>query len=264
MHNILEVKNLNIKLLKNQKHLVRDVSFAVGKGKVLGIIGESGSGKTLTCKSMMKLLNEKVFAISGKVELMGADILGMSEKQSRNVMGKDISMIMQNPMTAFDPMMKIGRHMVDTIRAHTPLSKKQAYAMGLAALDKMNLNRAAGIMNSHPHTLSGGMLQRVMIAIALMLKPAVIIADEATTALDVNNQAIILNECQKMRDSGIGLLVITHDFGVLAKLADDVLVMKDGQIIESGTVHQVFYNPRTEYTKELLRARFLAHEVGYA
>ena len=264
MENILEIRDLSISLLRNKNPIVKDVSFELGKGKVLGVIGESGCGKTLTCKAVMKLLNEKVFAVSGGVKLRGADILGMSEKQSRAVIGKDISMIMQNPMTAFDPMMKIGTHLVETIRAHRPMSKKEAYAMGSRALGKMNLQRVAEIMNSYPHTLSGGMLQRVMIAIALMLEPSVIIADEATTALDVNNQAIILDEFKKMRDSGISLLVVTHDFGVIAKVADDVVVMKAGEIIESGTVYQIFYSPKTEYTKELLKARFLIDEVSYA
>lgn len=264
MNNILEVRDLNISLLENNSTIVKDVSFDVGRGKVLGIIGESGSGKTLTCKAMLKLLNEKVFGVRGKVKLNGADILNMDDKQSRAFIGKDISMIMQNPMTAFDPMMKVGNHIVETLKAHTSLSKKQAYAMGMRVLEKMNLQRVAEIMNSYPHTLSGGMLQRVMIAIALMLKPRVIVADEATTALDVKNQAIILDEFQKMRDSGIGLLVVTHDFGVIGKVADEVLVMKGGEIIERGTVHQIFYNPRTEYTKELLEARFLVDEVNYA
>lgn len=264
MKNILEVRDLNIVILKNKNPLVKNVSFDVGRGKILGIIGESGSGKTLTCKAIMKLLNRKIFAVRGSVRFKGNDLFLMSEKQSNSVIGKDISIIMQNPMTAFDPMMKIGNQIVETIKAHTKSSKKQAYEMGICALEKMNLNRVAEIMNSYPHTLSGGMLQRVMIAISLILEPSIIIADEATTALDVKTQSIILNEFNKMRDSGIGLIVITHDFGVIAKVADDVIVMKEGEIIDGGTVHEIFYNPRTEYTKELLDARLLVDEVNYA
>ena len=260
MKNSLEIKDLNISLDGNKNPLVQNLSFDVRKGKILGIVGESGSGKTLTCKAIIKLLNEKVFKVSGSIKLDGNNILTMSEKQSRAVIGKDISMIMQNPMTAFNPMMKIGQHIVETIKAHTELTKKQAYALGSSALEEMNLQRVAEIMNSYPHTLSGGMLQRVMIAIALMLEPSIIIADEATTALDVKNQAIILEQFQRMRDIGIGLLVVTHDFGVIAQVADDVLVMKAGEIIEQGSVYQIFYNPKTEYTKELLQSRFLVDE----
>lgn len=260
MKNSLEIKDLNISLVGNKNPLVQNLSFDVRKGKILGIVGESGSGKTLTCKAIIKLLNEKVFKVSGSIKLDGNNILTMSEKQSRAVIGKVISMIMQNPMTAFNPMMKIGQHIVETIKAHTELTKKQAYALGSIALEEMNLQRVAEIMNSYPHTLSGGMLQRVMIAIALMLEPSIIIADEATTALDVKNQAIILEQFQRMRDIGIGLLVVTHDFGVIAQVADDVLVMKAGEIIEQGSVYQIFYNPKTEYTKELLQSRFLVDE----
>ena len=260
MKNSLEIKDLNISLVGDKNPLVQELSFDVRKGKILGIVGESGSGKTLTCKAIIKLLNEKVFKVSGSIKLDGNNILTMNEKQSRAVIGKDISMIMQNPMTAFNPMMKIGQHIVETIKAHTELTKKQAYALGSRALEEMNLQRVDEIMNSYPHTLSGGMLQRVMIAIALMLEPSIIIADEATTALDVKNQAIILEQFQRMRDSGIGLLVVTHDFGVIAQVADDVLVMKAGEIIEQGSVYQIFYNPKTEYTKELLQSRFLVDE----
>lgn len=264
MNNILEIRDLKIKLLGDKNSIVKNVSFDVGKGKVLGIIGESGSGKTLTCKAIMGLLNQKRFSVSGSIELNGNDMLQMNEREVRAIIGRDISMIMQNPMTAFDPMMKIGSQIVSTIKAHTSLSKKQAYAMGIKELEKMNLNRVPEIMNSYPHTLSGGMLQRIMIAIALMLRPSIIIADEATTALDVRTQSIILDEFKKMRDRGIGLIVVTHDFGVIAKIADDVIVMKDGEVIEGGTVHQMFYNPKAGYTKELLDARILVDEVNYA
>ncbi|MCG8538477.1 MAG: ABC transporter ATP-binding protein [Clostridia bacterium] len=264
MSNLLEIRELNITLVENQRPIVKNVSFNVGKGRILGIIGESGSGKTLTSKAIMRLLNEKIFTVKGQVEFRGNNLLQMSEREIEGVMGKDISMIMQNPMTAFDPMMKIGKQIIETVKAHLPLSKKQAYDMGVQQLKKMNLNRVSEIMNSYPHTLSGGMLQRIMIAIALLLEPRIIIADEATTALDVSTQSIILDEFKKIQDKGISLIVVTHDFGVIAKVANDVIVMKDGEIIEDGTVHEIFYNPKTEYTKELLKARLLADEVSYA
>ena len=263
METVLAVNNLKVSL-KNQAPLVKNISLSIKKGKVLGIIGESGSGKTLTCKAIMQILNKRSFTVSGQILLHNTDLLKMSEKQVRTLIGKDISMIMQNPMTAFDPMMKIGRHITDTLRAHTSLTKKQAHKVGQNQLKKMNLIRVSDIMNSYPHQLSGGMLQRVMIAISLMLKPSIIIADEATTALDVKNQAIILTEFQRIRSSGVGLLVVTHDFGVIAKIADDVLVMKDGEVVESGTVYKIFHSPQEVYTKELLQARFLVDEVDHA
>ena len=263
MNNILTVNNLNI-ALKKHKTLVSHISFQVNKGKVLAIIGESGSGKTLTCKAILQILNSRVFNVSGQIKLYETDLLTLNSKQKQKIIGKQISMIMQNPMSAFDPMMKIGTHIVETLRAHTNLTKRQAYDLGLKNLAKMNLKRVDQLMNSYPHQLSGGMLQRVMIAISLMLKPSVIIADEATTALDTKNQSIILEEFKKIRNSGVALVVVTHDFGVVAKIADDVIVMKKGEIVESGTVHKIFHHAQSEYTKQLLRARFLVDEVKHA
>lgn len=253
---ILKVKNLTIKL-PNGKSLVKNISFNIQKGRVLGIIGESGSGKTLTCKTIMKLLPEKNFHITGNIEFKGKNILNMRKKEINNIRGKKISIIMQNPMTAFNPVIKIGKQIVETLRAHLNISKKEAYNLGIEELKKMNLKRTEEIMNSYPHTLSGGMHQRIMIAISLMLNPEIIIADEATTALDIKNQSIILAEMEKICDKDIGLIVVSHDFGVIAQLADDVMVMKSGEIIERGIVNEIFYNPQNEYTKELLEARFL-------
>ncbi len=264
MKDILTINNLSILLRKNQSQIVKNISFNLEAGKILGIIGESGSGKTLTCKAIMRLLNEKKFTIKGSIRFKGDDLLKMKEGQINNILGKDISMIMQNPMTAFDPMMKIGTQIVETIRAHTRLSKKEAYFMGMKELKKMNLKGVSEIMNSYPHTLSGGMLQRIMISIALMLRPSVIIADEATTALDVKTQSIILDEFNKIRESGIGLIVVSHDFGVIAKVADNVIVMKDGSIIESSSVYEIFENPQKKYTKELLNSRLLIREMRHA
>nr|WP_243259345.1 ABC transporter ATP-binding protein [Clostridium sp. 'deep sea'] len=227
-------------------------------------MGESGSGKTLTCKAIMQILNKKTFLVTGGILFNNINLLNISHKQQQQIIGKDISMIMQNPMTAFDPMMKIGAHIIETLKAHSNLNKKQAYSLGVASLNKMNLPRVQELMNSYPHQLSGGMLQRVMIAISLMLKPSIIIADEATTALDVKNQSIILEEFKKIRNDGVGLIIVTHDFGVVAKIADEVIVMKNGEIIESGSVYRIFHHAQNNYTKELLKARFLVDEVDNA
>ncbi len=257
---ILRVKELKISLADGTP-LVEGVSFNVQTGKVLGIAGESGSGKTLTCKAIMGLLPEKAFNVTGVVAFKNKNMLQMPEKEAKTIIGKDISMIMQNPMTAFNPMSKIGSQIIETLRAHMPVTKKEAYDLGIEGLKKMNLERVHELMNSHPYELSGGMLQRIMISISLMLKPFIVIADEATTALDVKTQAIILSEFEKMRNDNIGLIVVSHEFGVIAQIADDVAVMKDGRIIEYGTVYDLFDNPKKKYTKELLEARLLRKEV---
>lgn len=258
---ILEVENLRINVLDGTP-LVKGVSFKVCKGRVLGIIGESGSGKTMTCKAIMQLLSKKIFDISGKIEFKNRNMLDMKEKEINKIIGKDISMIMQNPMTAFNPMFKIGNQIIETLMTHSNITKKDAYDIGVKQLEKMNLDRAHEIMNSYPYSLSGGMLQRIMIAISLMLTPSVIIADEATTALDVKTQSLILSEFERIRDNDIGLIVVSHDFGVIARIADDVIVMKDGEIIENGTVYDIFDNTKDDYTKELLSARLLRKEVS--
>lgn len=261
-NNLLAVEDLKIKLASG-KSLVKGVSFEIQKGRVLGIVGESGSGKTLTCKAIMQLLSKKTFNVTGSVELTNRNILKMTEREVNSIRGRDISMIMQNPMTAFNPVIKIGNQIIETLRSHLKITKKEAYEMGIKELKKMNLERVEELMNSYPYTLSGGMLQRIMIAISLMLKPTVIIADEATTAIDVKTQSIILSEFEKMRDNNIGLIIVSHDFGVIAQIADEVVVMKEGEIIESGMVCDIFDNPRSEYTKELLSARFLRQEVEW-
>lgn len=261
MDHILKVENLTISLANKQESIVKDVSFDVCKGRVLGIIGESGSGKTLTCKAVMQLLNKRVFTVSGNIFFNGQE-LNNGSNLNRDIFGKDISLIMQNPMTAFDPMTRIGNQIIETVRTHTKMTKKQAYELGVEALEKMNLPRTAEIMHAYPHMLSGGMLQRVMIAIAVMLKPSIIFADEATTALDVNTQSIILDEFKRMRDEGIALVIVTHDFGVIAKIADDVVVMQNGTIVEHNSVHEIFKRPKSIYTKELLNARILVEEVS--
>lgn len=263
MKPIIEVKELDLTIRHSQHPLIQGVSFDVHKGEVVGLIGESGSGKTLTCKAIMRLIDEKKFEMGGSVCFDGMDMLRMEKKQVKKIIGKDLSMIMQNPMTAFDPTMKIGYQIIETIKAHTRFSKKRAYEMGRTQLETMNLQRVDQLMNSYPHTLSGGMLQRIMIGIALMLDPALIIADEATTALDVNTQAIILAQFKQIKERGIGMIVVTHDFGVLAEVADRVIVMKDGKMIESGDVKQIFHRPQAIYTKELLSARLLQKEVHH-
>lgn len=253
---LLSLRNLSVKQ-KDGPVLVQNSSFDVGYNQCVGIIGESGSGKSMTCKAIMGLLSGKAFELAGAILYKDTDLLSARASSLNSIRGKEIALIMQNPMTAFNPVFKIGNQMIETLRAHLPVSKREAYALAAAHLKKMNLPRAEELMNSYPHVLSGGMLQRVMIAIALMMSPDLIIADEATTALDTSTQALVLEEFKKIRASGIAMLVVSHDFGVIAQLADKIVVMKDGEIIERDTTRNVLMNPSQAYTKELMNAGML-------
>jgi ABC-type dipeptide/oligopeptide/nickel transport system ATPase component len=260
--NLLEVKDLVIKLHDNNDIIVKDINFEVEKSKVLGIIGESGSGKTMICKSIMGLLDTKKFNIEGDIRYKHNNIIDLDERNMEKLRGQDISLIMQNPMTAFDPMTKIGTQIIESLRAHYSISKKEAYQKGISVLKKMNLGREEKIMNSYPNTLSGGMLQRIMIAIAIMLKSKIIIADEITTALDASNKYMIIEELKKLRNSGITIVIITHDFGVLSSIADNIIVLNKGEIVESGSAKDIFNNPKEKYTQELLYASKLNGEYN--
>ena len=254
MELLLKVKNFSV-CLKNQKTpLVCEVNFQVQKGQILGIIGESGSGKSMTCRALMGLLDPRRFIVGGEAIFQGQDLLQLSPKKLRMLRGKHIAMIMQNPMTAFDPVTRIGKQMVETLQIHQSLSKTESIQRITEELKRLGLFDTSRILNSYPYELSGGMLQRIMIALALLLSPDLIIADEATTALDVHTQAMILDEFQSIRKAGIAMIVVTHNFGVLAKLADEVVVLRNGKVIEYGSVYEIFDNPVQEYTKELLQA----------
>ncbi|SHI14852.1 nickel transport system ATP-binding protein [Sporobacter termitidis DSM 10068] len=261
---LLEVRNLNVRLKKSGETLVKDISFSMEKGQTLGIIGESGSGKTMTGKALLRLLNPRVFETGGEALFCGRNLLALHEDEFRSLRGKALSMIMQNPMTAFAPMTRIGKQLTVTLSAHLAIGKKEAYERALRALRDVNLHQAEKIMRSYPHELSGGMLQRAMIALALMLRPKLIIADEATSSVDAISEEMILEEFMKIRAQGISLLIVTHDFGVAAALADHILVMKDGCIMEQGTARSIFHAPRHEYTKELMDASVLAEVNNHA
>ena len=254
MEPLLTVNHLSVRLKKKGTSLVNDVSFQANSGQILGIIGESGSGKSMTCRALMGLLDPSRFLISGEALFKGQDLFKLPSKKLRPLRGNHIAMIMQNPMTAFDPVTRIGSQMVETLRAHQQSSKEQAIASITQELAKLGLDDVPRILNSYPHELSGGMLQRIMIALALLLSPELIIADEATTALDVHTQAVILEEFTAIRNAGISMIVVTHNFGVLAKLADDVVVLHDGSVVEHGSVYQIFDKPTQPYTQELLQA----------
>lgn len=261
MKNILEIEDLRIRLKKEGKELVRGISFSVKEGQSLCIIGESGSGKTVTSKGVLGLLNPNVFQVTGSCRFCGKELIGMKPKDLTGLRGKDVAMIMQNPMTSFAPTTPVGKQMTAPLLVHGKADKRTARESIMAMLKKMNLPEPEKIMGSYPQELSGGMLQRVMIALTLLLEPKMIIADESTTAVDAVSEEIILQEFLRIKKLGISLLVITHDFGVAATLGDYMAVMKDGLLIEAGSPQEIFTTPKHDYTKELLKASLLTEGI---
>jgi nickel transport system ATP-binding protein len=260
--NVLEVRDLHVqvKTKKGAATLVKDNNFELKRGEVLGLVGESGCGKTVTSMSIFQLLNRKTTTIEGSIVLHGRELNGLGEKEMRDVRGKDIAFIMQNPMNAFTPVFTIGHQFIETIRSHTQWNKKQATELAIEAMHHVNLPDPVKLLKSYPFQLSGGMLQRVMIAMAACLHPAVIIADEPTTALDVNNQKKVLYHLDQIRSEyGSAILLISHDLGVISEMADEVAVMQNGRIVEKAGVFQLFDEPQHEYTKKLLNARSIVN-----
>ncbi len=255
---ILNVKDLHVhvKTVEGLSTLVQDINFGIKKGKILGLVGESGSGKTVTSMSIMQLHDKKNMDIRGSVTLKGRELNGLENKEMRKIRGKDIAFIMQNPMNAFTPVFTIGHQFIETIKSHTSLNKKQARKLAIDVMENVNLPDPYKLLRNYPFQLSGGMLQRVMIAMAACLQPSVIIADEPTTALDLHSQLLVLRLLDKVRSEyGTSILLISHDLGVISELADDVIVMQHGRIVETANVLELFDNPQDEYTKKLLRTR---------
>jgi peptide/nickel transport system ATP-binding protein len=232
---------------------VDGVSFQVEKGKTLGIVGESGSGKSVTCLTIMGLNAKRNTITSGEALFNGEDLIKMPSKRLRDIRGNDIAMIFQDPMTSLNPVHKIGRQLVEAILLHRDVSKKQAKARALELLNAVGIPRADRRVDDYPHQFSGGMRQRVMIAMALVNDPDLLIADEPTTALDVTTQAQILELMDRLqREFGSAIIMITHDLGVIAEIADEVVVMYAAQVAEKGTVDQLFKRPHHPYTWGLL------------
>ncbi|MRX52156.1 dipeptide ABC transporter ATP-binding protein [Paracoccus sp. S-4012] len=254
---VLSVEGLTISVATEAglRPLVQDVTFTLSRGETLAIAGESGSGKSITSLAVMGLLPPNVRPTAGRVLLGGTDLLALPESRMRAIRGDRVAMIFQEPMTSLNPVMTVGAQLIEAIRAHEPVSLREARARAIEALDAVRLSEPARRMGQHPHELSGGMRQRVMIAMALALKPDLLIADEPTTALDVTVQREVLDLLRDLRrETGTALILITHDMGVVAEMADRVLVMKDGHMVEQGPVAQVFEAPREPYTRALLSA----------
>lgn len=258
MEPILRVNNLSVTFRTRDQEVqaVRGVSFEVGKGETLGIVGESGSGKSVTARSVMRLLaSPPSYIQEGDVIFLGNNLADYSEKEMESIRGRDMGMIFQDPMTSLNPTLKIGEQISESLIKHRKLSRKEAKEEAIELLKLAGIRHSELRYEQYPHEFSGGMRQRVMIAIALACRPALLIADEPTTALDVTIQAQILSLMKTMRERfGTSIILITHDLGVVAGMCDRVVVMKDGEIVESGTVEEIFAQPRHPYTLKLLNA----------
>lgn len=252
---LLEIKDLRT-YFKTDDGLVRavdGVSFQVNRGESLGIVGESGSGKSVTSLSVMRLVTGGI--TSGQVLYQGQNLLELSERKMQSIRGNNITMIFQDPMTSLDPVYTIGFQLREAIMRHQKLSRQAADELAEKTLISVGISNAKARLKAYPHQLSGGMRQRVMIAMALICEPELLIADEPTTALDVTIQAQILDLIRILRkDSGMALMLVTHDLGVIAEMCDRVIVMYCGQVVEIAEVKELFRTPRHEYTKALLKS----------
>jgi oligopeptide/dipeptide ABC transporter ATP-binding protein len=236
--------------------VVRGLSLDIYPNEVLCLVGESGCGKSITALSIMRLLpTPPVRVRGGKIRFRGEDLLRLSGRRMRSIRADSISMIFQDPLTSLDPVFTVGDVIVEVIRAHREVSKEEARQLAGDALTKVGLPDPISQLDSYPHQLSGGMRQRVMIAMALVLDPDILIADEPTTALDVTTQAQILDLLREIQErTQMSVIIITHDMGVIAEMADDVIVMYLGRVVESGPVDEIFHQPKHPYTQALLRS----------
>jgi oligopeptide transport system ATP-binding protein len=262
---LLEVNNLHTSFFTDagEVRAVNGVSFNLERGKVLGIVGESGSGKSVTAYSIMQILAGTGKIVDGSIKLDGQELVGAGEKVMKTVRGNKVSIIFQDPMTSLNPTYTIGKQLMEAIMLHTDRNKKEAYDRAVEMLQLVNVNEPHKRMKQYPFEFSGGMRQRVMIAMALACEPDILIADEPTTALDVTIQAQILELMKSLQEElGMAIIMITHDLGVVAQMCDEVIVMYAGSICEQGTADEIFYNPCHEYTKGLMRSIPTANTAG--
>ena len=258
MADVLKIENLHVSFdtYAGEVHAVRGVSLHVGEGEVLAIVGESGCGKSVTAQTVMKLNPMPPARIKeGSIDLCGEDIVAANEKKMQDIRGRLVSMIFQDPMTCLNPTMKVGRQLTEAICQHRKLSKDEAKKEAVRLLEMVQIPNAAERADQYPLEFSGGMRQRAMIAMAMSCEPKLLIADEPTTALDVTIQAQIMQLMAKVREeTGTAIILITHDLGVVANLADRVAVMYAGKIVETGTAEDIFYRPKHPYTQALLKS----------
>jgi len=252
---MLSVRDLEVCFTDRREidEAVRGVSFDMASGEILGIVGESGSGKSVTARAIMGLLRGRLAEVSGRILFQERDILTLSAEEMRKLQGKRISMVFQEPKSALNPLMKVGRQVEEGLRIHSSVSKAERRAMAIQAMAAMELSDPERVYNQYPHELSGGMRQRAMLAAALITEPELLICDEPTTALDVRTQAQILALLQKVRDErGMGILFISHDLQVIRSICQRTIVMQNGRIVEQGDVEALFTDPKEAYTKKLL------------
>lgn len=261
----LEVRGLTTQFSTRKRDVtaVNDVSFSVQPGRILGLVGESGSGKSVTGFSIMGLIDAPGKITAGQVMVQGTDMRGMSLEEQRKMRGRAVSMVFQDPMMTLNPVLRVGDQMAMAVRVHDKVSKAAAWERAREALEIVGIPAPAERLQAYPHQLSGGMRQRVAIATAMLHRPAVIIADEPTTALDVSIQGQILAEVRRLADeTGTAIVWVTHDLAVVSSLADDIAVMYAGRIVESGTAEEVIANPRHPYTRGLIDSVPGLHEPG--
>ena len=253
---LLSIKNLTVvfKTRLGEVPVIDDVSFSIAPGEILGIVGESGCGKTMTSLAIMRLMPEQGKVTSGSIRLSGEDLVVASEARMRGLRGNEISMVFQEPMTSLNPVFSVGEQIAEVLKAHQGLSKSEAREHAVELLESVKIPLPSRRANDYPHQLSGGMRQRVMIAIALACKPKVLIADEPTTALDVTVQAHIFELLHELRDqTGTSIILITHDMASVAEMAERVMVMYAGRKVEEGPVEEILTNPLHPYTQGLIR-----------
>lgn len=253
---MLKVEQLYVTLQNgtNEITVLHDINFSVKRGQVVGVIGESGSGKSVLCTSILQLYrnNRKM---TGDIIFKGTSVVTMPEKDMRKLRGKEIGLMMQNPMSMFNPIVSIGQHFIESLQAHRKMSKKEALLQAEAQLSIFQLNDPT-ILKKYPHELSGGMLQRVMIAMTASLEPSLLLADEPTTALDTTTQLEILKQLKQLQVSKkMGMLIVSHDLGVIANIATEIIVMRHGIIVEIGPTSHILLHPVHPYTKMLVAAR---------
>ena len=252
---MLEIRDLHVKFHNRNREAVSALSLTIADGEILGLVGESGSGKTVTAMSIAGLLPRKQCDYSGDILLNGQDLLHADRSLLRKLHGREIGVVFQEPMSAMDPLMTIGEQVGEVLRIHTDLSKAERREKALKAMADVELHEPETIYGCYPHELSGGMLQRAMIAAAIVIEPSLLLLDEPTTALDVTIQAQILELLRKLnRERGISMLFISHNLNVVRKLCARVAVMQRGVLVETGDTNEVFYHPQHPYTRHLIEA----------
>lgn len=260
---VLEIKDLAVEYCtkKVKIPILSDVSFQVYPGQCVGILGESGSGKSMTVKAAMGLLDRN-FIVTGSARYKQKELIGSSKEELRKIRGKEVCMILQNPMTCFDPLCRIGDQMEETYRVHTEMDRKKIYDFSIQVLETMQIQNAAEVLKKYPHQLSGGMLQRIMIGLAMSMKPDILIADEPTTAIDAITQYEIMKEfVQIKKQYDTAMIFISHDLGVISQIADEVIVMNKGRIADRGTFEAITNDATDQYTAMLVENKLKVMEM---